>query len=109
VVETRVTARVPVTIALVAPTIAMVTIVGTTVIVVLTPVPIIVAFVPTIVIVTIVGTTVIVVLTPVPIIVAIRLSKSRIQATQTECATHYACKNGFQGRPPGCGARQGFG
>jgi hypothetical protein len=47
--------------------------------------------------------------TPVVDIVTGWFSKSLIDSTQTECTTHYACQNGFQGLPPRCVGREGFG
>ncbi|MFL5663544.1 MAG: hypothetical protein ACJ8BW_19725 [Ktedonobacteraceae bacterium] len=59
--------------------------------------------------VTAVGATVTVMTTCVVVTVTAWFSKSRIDSTQTECATHYACQNGFQGLPPRCVGREGFG
>jgi len=84
--------------------------VGATVIVITTPVVVPVAVVvATITAVTVFGAAVSVITTPVVTSVAAWLSKSRIDSTQTECPTHYAYQNGFQGLPPRCVGREGFG
>ena len=58
---------------------------------------------------TAVGATVTVLTTRVVASEAAWFSKSRIDSTQTQCATHYARQNGFQGLPPRCVGREGFG
>src|SRR5437879_5272756 len=86
------------------------TVVGATVIVITTYVVVTVAVViATITIVTAVGATVTVMTTRVVANVARWFGKSRIDSTQTECATHYASQNGFQSLPPRCVGRKCFG
>jgi hypothetical protein len=71
-------------------------VVGATVIVITTPVVVTVAVViATITAVTALGATVTVITTRVVTTVAAWFSKSRIDSTQTECATYYARQNGF--------------
>jgi hypothetical protein len=105
-----ITTYVVVPVAVVIATITVITAVGATVIVITTCVVATIAVVvATITIVTAVGATVTVMTTRVVANVAGWFSKSRIDSTQTECATHYASQNGFQSLPPRCVGRKCFG